>query len=329
MAADSSVWGPNDEDRQQHFADCAYVETPNGWRCEELAGAISKEDWEAWWQFATKMYIHSGSIHPGVCRKYAKRFLALIGNFPQCCWWLGMIAETKYRCKRAPMVLRRLVKFHKSHPAVSGFDEEKPWNSVLLEAIDGPEAVAYWKTELEDPCNRWLRNISGRQCQSDWLARQYALGAPKASKRPAATHTDSDKEEEQQPKKKKAKRGVKAQASAAPSGRNDRARKDGRLRTCYGTPFCFPWARAGGCVEGLVCPMHHAHACEFCRGPHRNSECEQRPGGQPSASKGAGKNVGQNTAHAAGKGGRGGQNRGKGGGNQRRVLPRPSPQFGV
>ena len=87
------------------------------------------------------------------------------------------------------------------------------------------------------------------------------------------------------PKKKQRTGQPKGQANKA----EDARRPDGRYyRDRHGVELCYVWNRAdGGCSNG-ACPNGRAHACEFCRQPHRTVACPKNPGWKPMP-KGGGK----------------------------------------
>ena len=49
--------------------------------------------------------------------------------------------------------------------------------------------------------------------------------------------------------------------------------------------LCFKFAKGGRGACEDVCPQGRVHACQWCLGPHPNSECNKKGGGKNKAGK--------------------------------------------
>ncbi len=308
MGFDMGVWGPYSARRGRHFALTTHHRNANGdYVTKEIPGPQSLEDWLEGWTFATTGFTMGKVVERGVAEAYRNHFATMARTYPKS-WWICAQAEWECRFEWAPDELRRQRQFHEQNPTLSQFNPAMPWNSVLLAAVRGVEALQFWEAALKEKARQW--EVSPRaSTHPSWVERQaqlYAAG-PGCGAGAAGSGLNSKPQQVQNPPGtgKRAMKRARQETARQDGGRNvmpriaenaghPRKANDGKryLTTYDGKELCFAWNRnAEGCCRAGPCggnPPRH-HGCELCLGAHRAIHCPSNPGWQPPPRKGAGK----------------------------------------
>ena len=306
-----------------------YVRNGDGDRIpKEVHGASCLDDWLEAWQFAMVGFVHGRVVESGIAEAYRDHFKQLANLYPDC-WHIACAAEWTCRFEWAPKELRCQRLFAESNPAFSSFNKVQPWNSVLLAAVSGIEAMQFWKTELEDKARAWQRQ-GHAAARPSWVNRQEALyqpGGATAARSPGGNGAQvGGQPQVQNPpgtgrraaRKAAAetRRGSQGQPPPPPpvpnpewaNGRPPRRgqypewanqrRPDGRYMYAEdGTEICYTYSRtADGCSTECTATPPRAHACEWCRGQHRSIRCPSHPNWvPPPKTKGKGRGKSKST----------------------------------
>ena len=171
LAFDMGVWGPYGTRRERHFVMTAYHQNANGeWVAREMPGAQTLDEWIEGWEFASVGFVMAHGVEKGVADAYRDHFKHLAVQYPRA-WWISCMAEWELRHEWSLQELRRQRAFHAEYPQLSKYNPDKPWNSVLLAAVQGVEAMQYWKRALEDKARRWMDSDKSQESPS-WVTRQ-------------------------------------------------------------------------------------------------------------------------------------------------------------
>lgn len=270
--ADFGVWGPHGARIERRLRFTAYTMAPGGLvKAVEMPGADSLATWrECWAVFRTAAVMLSLAL-AGVLDRYEAMFVERCERYPNA-WHI--CARADIRCRSEMWVTERWAQeeFHNTHPTMSAFNPAMPWNSVIKASATNNE---FWDRELKEPAQNFSFAANPRSDRATAAPSNFGgLPAP-----PAPPPVNP------RPKKKQRTGQPKGQANKA----EDARRPDGRYyRDRHGVELCYVWNRAdGGCSNG-ACPNGRAHACEFCRQPHRTVACPKNPGWKPMP-KGGGK----------------------------------------
>ena len=322
LSFDMAVFGPFGERREQAFTMTAYQQNAEGlYIAKSVPGPQTLDEWLEAWAFVTSAFIHADVAHQGVMESYRDKFAARARAHPRA-WWVAATAEWEFRHEFAPQELARQRQFRNTAPTLSQFDENYPWDSVLLAGVSGVTAIEFWNERLTLPAQKWTEE-QGHALPS-WVSRQEALfnpvsgggfrtqaggarGGMSASAAPvgaAALQSTQGRRAAKRARaasREEAPRGgaqtqdvtnqVKALAPKWIGNVNVNARRgDGRFMFGEnGVEICYNYSRNQGCDEG-ACPNKRLHICEWCRGEHRSTECRTHPNWKPAPpQKGGGK----------------------------------------
>ena len=251
------------------------------------------------------------------------------------------MADWELRMEWATTERRRRREFHAKVPALSQYDEAKPWNSVLLAAFRGTASLSYWKDKVDLRVREFEESGKAagikRKAQEDVLRLQGGglAGQPslpgsqvqkppgtgkRAQKRAAAAAAAAAggpgkfaKLQQQQVNLANLGGGGSAGggggASSGLGGREDwwnAQRADGRFMYAENKKqLCYAWGR---CPDGCSDPICKAvpqrmHLCEWCRQPHRSISCPAHPDWTPPPPAPPGAERSKGKGRGRGKGG--------------------------
>ena len=80
-------------------------------------------------------------------KRYAQKFEERCNRYPRA-WHICVRAEDRCRGECMGEEMRRQLRFHEAHPAISGYDPIMPWNQVFREAASN---VENWLEKLHEP----------------------------------------------------------------------------------------------------------------------------------------------------------------------------------
>ena len=316
LAFDMAIWGPFGDRRERHFSLTVHHLTANGEYIPKLiSGAQSLEDWLDAWEFATVPFVMGRVVEHGVADAYKAHIREMASGYPEA-WWVFALGDWEYRYEVAPEEMERQREFHSSSPQFSSFNPDMPWNSVLMAAVKGVEAIQYWD-KVREKARRWLDHRR-EPTQSGWGKHQEDLYAPmrppSAAGRAAAgpglgeQASGSDRKRRRQDwfentvAKSARQTPQQGQPPPPPPAQGSRIgdkvswrRSDGRFFTDEeGVDLCYAWGRAAdGCADVCRSNPPRSHACEWCRERHRSVKCPTHPNWVPLPQKGSGKGKGK------------------------------------
>jgi len=167
---------------------------------------------------------------------------------------------------------RRQEGFHAHHPALSGFDPNMPWNSVIKASSTD---VEFWDRELKEPALLYTMGHGKSHPTHVHPLLEPESGRdlpPRRPKRQGNGRGKGKRQEQPQGPNRNTKGQGKGRGKSHPT--RNREGKHNTDRT--GKQLCYAWNRAaGGCTVG-TCPAGRAHLCEECLQPHRSIDCPQR-----------------------------------------------------
>ena len=303
LAFDMGVWGPFGTRRERQYVLTAYHQNQQGdWVAREVPGAQTVDEWVEGWNFATTGFVMGDVVEKGVAEAYRDYFAALAKIYPRA-WWVACQAEWQLRFEWAVQERRRQAAFHAECPSLSKFNPEKPWNSVLLAAIQGVESLQYWEKSYKEKARQWMETDTARRNPS-WVSRQEATYTPvegnvsnrqaqaqnppgtgrKALKRKFAGERAQTQAQQPFPTVPKV-----GSSSGGVEWWNER-RPDGRFMYSENKmELCYAYNRnAGGCGSTCPCNPPRAHQCEWCRLGHRAIDCPSHPNWIPPPAPGKG-----------------------------------------
>ncbi|CAK0818274.1 unnamed protein product, partial [Prorocentrum cordatum] len=275
--ADFGVWGPNGNRFQRHMKfKASFMDASGQWRTQEIPGPESLEIWEDSYEVYKAAVLSLGAFQQATLTLYAAEFRQRVLDNPGC-WHLTLAADFLARSEQLANERRRLERFHEKSPTLSSWNPKMPWDAALR-AVS--QDKTFWYKHLEKPCDKAARDGS----------------ATVPVQRTAYTQVPPFTAAPQQGSNKK-KGGGRGKANDRkdtkgidPRGKGPNAqRADGRYyRSVDNVEICYAWAQHEEGCSSKACPQGRAHACEFCRTPHRTIRCEKHPGWTPpAASRGA------------------------------------------
>ena len=264
---DMAVWGPHGERIARAMKFVSQQWRDGQWKAVELPGASSLDAWEESWRIFRTAAIMTQLASAATLDRYAAEFRTRVLQHPEV-WHLAAQSDIRCRTELWAQEKRKLEAFHASHPALSAFVPEQPWNSVIRSSASHQE---FWAKEFEKP------------------AMLYALHSARATPaRPDRPPLDVSEAEKSTPKKKST---------------YDPQRKDGRyFKSKAGINICYAWTRSADGCNDEKCEKGFAHVCEWCRQPHKSINCPQNPGWtatEPKGKKDKGKGKGRGGNAAA------------------------------
>jgi hypothetical protein len=267
---DFGVWGRHGARLERRLKFRAHFMGSTGtWTTQEVPGADCLDTWAECFGIFKTAAIMSSTASPATLDKYEAEFRRRCARYPGT-WHICAQADIRCRSEWWVAERRRQEAAHAANPALSAYDPQCPWNSVIRASS---VANDFWDVELKEP------------------ALLYTLGSgrPTPVNRVVADLVDVDSLLEGPPPGKRARLGKGRGEFAPPGGKdggkggknNDDKRSDGRFyRGRTGVSFCFKWAQnVSGCQAH--CPDKRLHCCEFCRTPHRTISCTKNPGWTP------------------------------------------------
>ena len=284
LAFDMGVWAPMGGQRERRFMLTAHVRNTEGeWVAKEEPGAQNIEDWTTGWEFASVGFVMARIIEKGVADAKKAHFTRLANLYPQA-WWIAYRAEWQLRHEWAVAEHRRQKAFYHEQPELSKDDPDMPWNTVLLAAIRGVESMQYWETDYKDQARLWMET-----------RRTPTYSTPAQIINPPGTGKRSLKRRAAELRDATGPPVVRARTT---ENVQDERRADGRhYLDASGTELCFAWNRSvTGCAGICTSTPPRAHACEWCRAPHRAVACPTHPNwSPPPQEKRKGKGKGERT----------------------------------
>ena len=272
---DMGVFGPYGDRMARAMKFVSQQWKDGQWRAVELPGATDLDQWEQSWKIFRTGCIMLGIATAAVLDRYSSEFKQRVTDHPGV-WHLAAQADIRCRSEYWQQELRRQQAFHQTHPQMSSFVPEMPWNSVIKASSSNRE---FWSREFEKPAMLYsmqgARPTPARPTPPPMVPPSEAAISP-ASTTPRTTAANTEK-----------KRGF------------DPQRKDGRyFRSKTGVNICYAWSREKDGCSNTKCERGMAHVCEFCRQPHRSIDCTMVPGWDPNAkpSKGQGRGRGRGNA---------------------------------
>ena len=164
---DFGVWGPygNRLARKQKFTNM-FLDTSGKWHSQELAGPANLDSWRSSWAVFASAAIMLDIATPAVLSRYESRFVERCHRYPMA-WYLAVGADDRCRSEFWVSERRRQERFYREHPALSSFNPEKPWESIIKESASNME---WWMRELQEPAMNYMRDRSSSA--PSWVAQQ-------------------------------------------------------------------------------------------------------------------------------------------------------------
>jgi hypothetical protein len=271
---DFGVWGRHGARLERRLKFRAHFMTSSGqWITQEVPGADCLDTWAECFGIFKTAAIMSVTATPATLDKYEAEFRRRCGRYPGA-WHI--CAQANIRCRSEWWIAerRRQEAAHAANPALSTFDPQCPWNSVIRASA---LASDFWDTELKEPALLYTLGTGRPTPVNRVLSDAAGTEPPWAGPGPG--------------KRKKLGKG---RGAGPPRGGKDGGKDgggkgfqdnqqhaDGRFRKGRtGASFCYNWCHdANGC--SLLCPAQRLHMCEFCRQPHRTIHCVKKPGWLP------------------------------------------------
>ena len=294
--ADFSILTPFGRRMSKILKHRAWVANRDGtYRTMEVPGPDSYDVWYSCWRVYSTCCLMlrwpqavGGSnyvLTPAALEYYQENFRQLAQEYSEC-WFLCCKAEDACRAEHLTRTRRRLM-------AANG-GAQVSWSDVFIEVADDSK---YWDREVRRPAMLYLaRGKRGGEptaayeedptglttkiksqlgvagASQEWLAespskRQKKTKAEKAAAKAAAHAAGSVSVSS-------------AQASSPPPPQahpeaHPRKRGSMFITSREGTEVCFTFAKGARDQCSVPCPGGRAHVCQFCLGPHRNSECSR------------------------------------------------------
>ena len=254
--ADFSVWGPFGarHERRMKFK-ARLLDNQGHWIQVEIPGPSSIEAWRRSFKVFSVAAVMCCIASPATLQRYESRFEERCERYHRA-WHLCLQADVRCRSEWLVAERRRQETFHAKHPTVSGYQEHKPWETVLREAAD---AASSWQHELMEPAILFDRSRGSNPIP----AHQVLEEAPH----------DED-------------------AGGGKAGwRKKRGPRGGSKGGGKPKEFCRNFNRnPAGCTE--PCPNERRHDCEHCGATgvrSVNCSCAKPPPNKKGKGKGTGK----------------------------------------
>ena len=195
-----------------------------------------------------------GIATPSTLGRYARRFEERCRRYPKA-WYLAVLADDRCRSEFWGLERRRQERFHRDHPALSAFQADMPWESIIKESTTN---VEFWMRELQEPALVYSREHS--DVAPSWVDQQAAQG-----------------------------KGAKRTWDKADEGhQNLHPKKDKGyfITNRDGKGICRTYSN-GACARGEECA--YAHQCNKCLGNHPRAQCPNKGKQKGKNKKGRGK----------------------------------------
>ena len=252
---DMGVWGAHGDRIARAMRFVSQQWRDGQWKAIELPGAANLDAWEEAWRIFRTAALMLQLATAATLDRYAAEFRTRVLQHPDV-WHLAAQADIRCRTEFWSQEKRKQEAFHATHPPLSAFIPEQPWNSVISASASHSE---FWSREFEKPAMLYVMNS--------------AKSVPARPPGPGATTSDDQAWMKPQPKKKT-------------GGGFDPQRKDGRFfKSKAGINICCAWARANDGCSNDRCDKGFAHICEWCRAPHKTIDCPHSPGWTPEKKK--------------------------------------------
>ena len=268
-ACDFGVWGPHGSRMERAMYFRAHFCGPDGrWRSTEIKGPENLEAWEVCYDVFKTSAIMDNVASVATLDYYAKKFKHRVSRY---CWAWHLALQADWRCRTEFWVEERRTQevFHASNPALSAFDPNRPWNSVIKASAKN---VDFWHEHLAEPAAFYRQNNG-----PDNFAK------PRSGVSGAAQRRARSRSRARSPSRCKVRSPSPKRRGRPGKGGADEQRPDGRyLCAADGTEICYAWSRHGdGCAENCRATPPRAHICEFCRTGHRTVRCPVHKGWRP------------------------------------------------
>ena len=146
--ADFAIFGPHGarHERRLKFAQ-HFMDSGGSWRTVEQPGPASLDQWLQSWETFSVAAIMLNIASPATLQRYSQRFQQRTKVVPNA-WHVCVVAEDRCRAEQFPVIKRKQERFADSHPMITDFKSEMPWETVFREATESHE---YWSTALTEP----------------------------------------------------------------------------------------------------------------------------------------------------------------------------------
>ena len=261
-ACDYGVLGPYGSRAERRMKFLSVIKEPNGTeRTIEVAGPNSLETWETCHQIFRALCIACKVCKLATLDNYRTKFKERCAEYPSH-WGLAMAADVICRTELWPRLKgqqKRLYDDPKMRD-LAAYDPAMPWDAAIAASTVDAE---FWGKHFERKAQRMI--AEGKQGQP---IHEVPGGMP------SQEHSGS-----------KRRRGGEARHMAMHYDA-DVKRPDGRYYVDRDHKrFCADY-HAGGCATPCRDPRNLSHNCEYCKRPHRSTECWYKP---KDADKGKGK----------------------------------------
>ena len=320
--ADFSVLTPFGRRTQKQAKARNFILQQDGtWKTVEIPGPPTFMAWSACWKIyrtvllmlkhpanATTRTPATPIVTVAALEEYYNRIVELNNEFPEA-WHLILQAEDQCRGEQFERFQRELVRAKNEGrlPMNLDFDQNRPWVGVFQFAARCQE---YWDRVVIRPAQTFLARggASKNMSKKDAEDTQYSEATSQALHRPpgegqskAARRRQRDKAKIQSLQKdpgaeKFSEAPWRKTAGAGPQASqpdNTHPRRAGRefQTDREGRQVCFAFAKGavGACSE--PCPQGRSHCCQYCLGPHPNSQCPKAS--EKGAGRGRGKGKGK------------------------------------
>ena len=241
--------------------------------------------------------VATGTVTPAGMEEYFRHFDALQAEFPEC-WWLCVMAEDTCRNEHFARLRRELERVPDGTRNRFNvvFDSKSPWKSIFSAAARDEQ---YWDKHVRRPALAYLTRGSTSAMPSVSPQASSAVAAILGKHGGGAGghglpggdggHPGGGGLSRSQIKKQrqKAAKAAAQQPGGGPgSGKGNIHQPGQKGKGKHGGPpyrydrenneICFKFAKGGRGACDDVCPQGRSHACQFCLGPHPNSECSQK-----------------------------------------------------
>jgi hypothetical protein len=283
---DFAVWGKHGNRTERDLKFRVRVRDAYGHeRLQEIPGPNCWEAWESSWLVFKTAAIAARIATCATLDLYASKLKERARNYPGA-WYLLFKADIIMRSEEWLKEKRRQEATHSIAPILSNFDINMPWESVIRHsAMD----EAYWTKNIDLPA---MRAEFRRETQYPTFQTGGAEdpGFHTGQKR-SWDQMEGDDDWNGGGRKGGGKQKGKAKGKSDKGSKGDKngkkdapeKRGDGRFtKSVNGLQLCFSFNRIkGGCQAS--CTHNRAHACEWCRQPHRAIDCPKHPNWVPPA----------------------------------------------
>lgn len=124
------------------------------WKAVELPGAANLDAWEESWRVFRTVALMLQLATAASLDRYASEFRTRVLQRPDV-WHLAAQADIRRRTEFWSQEKRKQEAFHSTHPALSAYVPEQPWNSVIRASASQSE---FWSREFEKPAMLYVMN---------------------------------------------------------------------------------------------------------------------------------------------------------------------------